>query len=292
LDEAFRLSVGFGAIGSGAEMTELEFQTGGLELVGDVAGPVIRHDRLDGDAAALEPTDGTPEEAGGAGGSLIGKDLRVRHSSGVVDGDMDEFPADTSCLDRMVSVDTMTDAADPTQLLDVHVDQFTRPIFLVSEDGLFGLEAAQAREAVPSQDAGHSGRAQPDTNRDLKPGLSSSAQAQHFLYPRGMGLPRYSMRSRATIDQGRLAGPFESFLPLERCPARYASLRGGPGHRHPFLDPTDQQGSTRRAASGIVVKLHLGSSDELVALDTSSLTDLGPDGQETSPVNNVLRNDT
>jgi len=54
----------------------------------------------------------------------------------------------------------------------------------------------------------------------------------------------------------------------------------------------DQKQSTGRATSGILVKLHLGSFDELLALNTSSLTDLGPDGQQTLPVNNVLRNET
>jgi len=40
------------------------------------------------------------------------------------------------------------------------------------------------------------------------------------------------------------------------------------------------------------VKLHLGSFGRPLALNTSSLTDLGPDGQQTLPVNNVLRNET
>jgi hypothetical protein len=53
-----------------------------------------------------------------------------------------------------------------------------------------------------------------------------------------------------------------------------------------------EQGSTGWATSGILVKLHLGSFVETVALNTSSLTDLGPDGQLTLPVNNVLRNET
>jgi hypothetical protein len=39
------------------------------------------------------------------------------------------------------------------------------------------------------------------------------------------------------------------------------------------------------------VKLHLGSFGWPLALNTSSLTDLGPDGQQTLPVNNVLRNE-
>jgi hypothetical protein len=74
---------------------------------------------------------------------------------------------------------------------------------------------------------------------------------------------------------------------LLETPARL----GGAGHRHPSQDSVDQQGSTGWATSGTLVKLHLGSFGQLLALDTSSLTDLGPDGQQTLPVSNVLRNE-
>ena len=68
---------------------------------------------------------------------------------------------------------------------------------------------------------------------------------------------------------------------------------GGAGHRHTSPYSVNQENSTGWASSGILVKLHLGSFVEVVALDTSSLTDLGPDGQlQTLPVNNVLRNET
>jgi hypothetical protein len=54
------------------------------------------------------------------------------------------------------------------------------------------------------------------------------------------------------------------------------------------LDALDQQQSTGRASSGILVKLHLGSFAERWLLDTSSLIDLSPDGQLPHR-NNVLR---
>jgi hypothetical protein len=272
-------------------MTELELLASGVELVGDVAGAVIRHDRLNGDAAVVEPVDRTSEEGDGRRRSFIGQNLGIGQSGGVVDGDMDELPADAASLDRVVPVDAVTDATDTAQLLDIDVDELARAISLVPNDRDLGLEAFEAGEAITSQDAGDGRRAEPHTESDLRPRVSSLAQPQNFFDPIRMGLPWHSTWPRTPIDQGRLAGLSESFLPLEGRTSRYTGRLGGPGHRHSSQDPANQKRSTHRSDSGILVKLHLGSSGELLALDTSSLTDLGPDGQQTSPVNNVLRNE-
>jgi hypothetical protein len=106
-----------------------------------------------------------------------------------------------------------------------------------------------------------------------------------------MSLPRHPQGPRTAIDQGRLTGLSISPLPLESRPPRYTGRLGGLGHGHPSQDPVHEQGSTGWATSGIVVKLHLGSFGWPLALNTYSLTDLGPDGQQTLPVNNVLRNE-
>jgi len=96
-----------------------------------------------------------------------------------------------------------------------------------------------------------------------------------------MNFPGHPVRARTAIDQRRLAALPVSRLPLEGSPSRQTGRLGGAGHRHPSLDSTNQEHSTGRTASGILVKLHLGSFVETVALDTSSLTDPSPDGQQT-----------
>jgi hypothetical protein len=186
----------------------------------------------------------------------------------------------------------MTDTADAAQLLDVDVDQLTRAFSLVSDDRLLGLEALKAREARAGQDASHRGRTQAHPGRDLRTRVASSAQAQNLLDPDWMRLSRHPVRPRTAIDQRRLAALLESPLPLEGRPSGYTGRLGGAGHGHSSLDSMHEQNSTGWATSGILVKLHLGSFVETVALNTSSLTDLGPDGQQTLPVNNVLRNET
>jgi hypothetical protein len=244
------------------------------------------------DAAALEPGDWAFEKAGGGRGSFIGKYLGVGESGGVVDGDVDELPADATDSGCTVSMDAMTDAADAAELLDVHVDELAGLVPLVTATGLFGFEALEPREAVTAQDPRDCGRTEAHAGSDLRAGIAAPAKADHLLDPIRMDLPRHSRRPRAAVNQGRLAGLLISTLPLEGRPSRDSGRRGGPGHGHPSKYSINQHESTGRATSGILVKLHLGSFDELLALDTSSLTDLGPDGQlQTRTVNNVLRND-
>jgi hypothetical protein len=264
-------------------VTQPELLAGGFEPVRDVAGAVVGHDSLDRDAAALEPGDRASEEARGGRGSFVGQDFGIGEARGIVDGDMDELPADASNASGAVSVDTMADTADTAQLLDVDVDQLARAFSLVSDDWLFGLEALEPRQARAGQDASHRGRTQAHSSRDLGSRVASTAQTQNLLDPGGMHLPGHPARPRAAIDQRRLAGLSISSLPLKGRPPRYTGRLGGPGHGRSSQDSKHEQDSTGWATSGILVKLHLGSFVETVALDTSSLTDLGPDGQQTYP---------
>jgi hypothetical protein len=259
--------------------------------VRDVAGAIVGHDGLGMDSAVLEPGDRASKEACRGWRSFVGQDLSVGQPRGVIDGDMDELPTDASDSGGSVAVDAMSDTADTPQLLDIDVDQLAGTISLISDHGRLGLEALEPREAAASQDTGDRGGTQAHSGCDLWARLASAAQSQHLLDTVGMSLPRHSVRPGAAIEQGRLASLSLSPLPLESRPARYTGRLGGPARGHPSQDPLHEQGSTGWATSGIVVKLHLGSFDELLALHTYSLTDLGPDGQQTLPMNNVLRNE-
>jgi hypothetical protein len=185
----------------------------------------------------------------------------------------------------------MADAADATKLLDIDVDQLARAFSLVSDDRLGRVEVLQAREAGAGQDASDRGATQADSRGDLTACIATSSKSQDLLDTHGMGLARHSVGPRTAIDQRRLAGLSISRLPLKRRPPRYTSRLGGAGRAHPLKHPRHQQHSTGRASSGILVQLHLGSFDDLLALNTSRLIDLDPDGQLPHG-NNVLRNHT
>jgi hypothetical protein len=269
-------------------VTEPQFLTGGIEPF-LIAGAVVGHDGSDENAAILEPGHRAPQESNGRRGSLRRQDLGVGKTRSVIDGDVNVLPADAADTPGSVSVDAMADPADAPQLLDVHMDQLAGAISLVPVIGWLGIEVLEPRQAMTSQDAGHRGRAQAHSSRDPGPGLSPPPHPQHLFNSIRMGLSRHPTRRGTAIDQGRLAGFQVPPLPLEGGSLRYPGRLGGPGHEHAPTDPANQKQSTGWATSGILVKLHLGSFVETVALNTSSLTDLGPDGQQTLPVNNVLR---
>jgi hypothetical protein len=159
--------------------------------------------------------------------------------------------------------------------------------FGISQTG--GVVDSDMNETFSSQDAGHRGRARADANRDLEAGLPTPAQSEDLFDNDRMSLTGRTIRPRTAIDQRRRAGLLITTLPLRSRPAGNTGRLGGAGHGDACLDALDQQHSTGRASSGILVKLHLGSFVETVASDTSSLTDLGPDGQLLHG-NNVLRN--
>jgi len=205
---------------------------------------------------------------------------------------VDELPADATDTSGAVAVDPMSHASDAAEFLDVDVDELSGMVSLITDDGFFGIEVFESGDPVASQDAVDCGRRESDAGRDLSGGIASTAQAQDLLYPVGMGFTGHAMRSAAAIDQRRLPGLSISSSPLRSSLATQAGRLGGAGHGHPRVNPLHQKQSTGRATSGILVKLHLGSFVETVALNTSSLTDLGPDGQQTLPVNNVLRNES
>ena len=289
LDEAFGFSIGARAVGACSEVTETESSAGRSKTARAVARAVIGHDASDWDAMGAVPSHQSFQEGGRGRGSFIGLDLGIGQTGSIIDGDVDEFPAGASGLFAVVAGDAMTNGFDTGELLGVDVDEFSRAVTLVAANQRLGIEVLKPREAFPRQDAGHGGGAGADPGGDLESGLAPTAQPQDFIHDGGMGLSRGSVRPGAAIDQRRLASLPITFLPFRSGSAVNTCRFGGAGRGHAGFHSLNHQESTGRASSGILVKLHLGFSfDELLALDTSSLTEKSPDGQ-LPPGNNVLR---
>jgi hypothetical protein len=256
-----------------------------------IAGAVVGHDAGDFDSVAGVPGDEASKEGGSGRGSFVSQDFGVSQTGGVIDGDVNELPAGSSTALPAVACDAVADDLDAAQLLGVDMDELSGMVSLVAADGFFRVEVLEPRKTLADQYAGNRGRARADARGDLGAGLPASAQPEDLIDNDRMGLTRRPMGPRAAIDQRRLAGLAITTLPFRNSSAGNTGRLGGAGHGHASLDALDQQHSTGRASSGILVKLHLGSFVEMVALNTSSLTDLGPDGQLPHG-NNVLRNHT
>jgi len=259
------------------------------EAARDVAAAVVGHDALDRDAVAGVPGDQSSKEGGSGRGSFVSQDFGISQTGGVVDSDVNELPAGSSAALPAVACDAVADDLDAAQLLGVDMDEFSGMVSLVAANGFLRVEVFEPGKTLPSQDARHRSRTRSDARGDLVPGLPTPAQSEDLLDNVGMGLTRRTMGPRTTIDQRRRAGLLITPIPFRSSSAVNTGRLGGAGHGHPCLDALDQLHSTERASSGILVKLHLGSFVETVALNTSSLTEKGPDGQLPHG-NNVLRN--
>jgi hypothetical protein len=235
------------------------------------------------------PGDQPSKESGSGWGSFVSEDLGISQSGGIVDGDVNELPAGAPTVLPAVACDAMADDLNATQLLGVDMDELPGMVSLVAADGFFRVEVLEPRETLAGKDASHGGWTRADARGDLVPGLSAPTKPEDLFDNVGMGLTRTTMGSRTAIDQRRRAGLLITSFPFRSRSAVNTGRLGGAGQGDACLDALNQQHSTGRASSGILVKFHLGSFVETVALDTSSLTEKGPDGQLTHG-NNVLRN--
>lgn len=252
LDEAFSFSIGSGAVGSSAQVTEMKVFADVSEAVRDVAGAVVGHDGLDPDTLAQEPGNGSFEEGGRRGGSLIGHYLSVSQTRSVIDGDVDELPADAADTSGAVTVDTMSHASDAAEFLDVDVDELSRMVSLIAHDGFFGIEVFESGDPVASQDAVDCGGRESDASSDLSGGIASTPQAQNLLHPIGMGFARHAMRSRAAIDQRRLPGLSIPPSPLRSSLATQTGRLGSAGQRPEAVDWPGNFGHSCEAPSGFL----------------------------------------
>src|SRR5262245_48557358 len=92
---------------------------------------------------------------------------------------MDELPADAEMTvhhTRSPSGDAMPYRADPTEFLDIEMDQFARLLALITTDRFGRLQGAELVEPAPFENAADSRRRNADFSRDLSARVALAAQ--------------------------------------------------------------------------------------------------------------------
>ena len=103
------------------------------ELPRGVAAAIVREDFLDDEPVALEEAQRLFQERHGRRPFLVGQDLDVGQTAGVVDGYVGVFLARPSILTRPVPSGSVTRSRAPTsERLAVEVDEFARNAALVA----------------------------------------------------------------------------------------------------------------------------------------------------------------
>jgi hypothetical protein len=148
-DEAFGFAVCLGAASSGAEVFDPESPAGDRVDDGYVSGAVVCEDAFDGDPVAAEETKSADEEAGSSDCFLVWEHFGVGEAAVVVNGDVDELPSDRAVFTpvgfkpggpvaaRCPATYAFACATlDPSELLDVDVDELPGPAPLVADGWL------------------------------------------------------------------------------------------------------------------------------------------------------------
>src|SRR5439155_12159621 len=165
-DEAFCFAVRLRSVSARAAVTDAAAAARGGVDGGDGGTAVVGEDPLDADAMPSEEGERAPQEADRGRSLLVGEHFRVGEAAVVVDCDVDVFPADGEVAspggvdDSPVGV--AADAADPfagavldpTQPLDVDVDELARPQLLVA-DRLLEPDPAELAHPGAGEDRRH-----------------------------------------------------------------------------------------------------------------------------------------
>lgn len=186
-----------------------------------------------------------------------------------------------------IAGDPMTDAIDAAKLLDVDVDQFARPLALVTHHRHPRIERGQLPQSAAAQHRSHARHRHVQLAGNRRAAHSLPPQALNLLDPFGVKTVLAAVRRRAAVGQRRLTpGPITgqpAIASPHRDPGRLGRIRYLPTLN---LDPLHQQESTRRGQARILVDVHPGDPPIThVSFVTHSLTGL-------PRVNNLHSNDS
>ena len=201
LDEALGLAVGAGRVGAGPDVAQAGGGDGFAEAVASIGRAIVGHDPLDGDAMGGEEGQRPAQKGTGALLFLVGEKFRVGEPGGIVDGDMERFPAGSAlaALAAPVAGDAMADAVDAAELLGIEVDQLSWARPFVADRGRLWLEGGELSEAEPAQHGSDGRTRQAEGVGDLRPAQAAPAQLLDCRDARGRKPVRASGGRRAPV---------------------------------------------------------------------------------------------
>ena len=180
-----------------------------LEVLRTEGFGVIGEELLSADTKIDKPPKSSSEKAGCFGSFAGGQDFSVGHSRGVVDTDVDVFPAGSSNPLTAVSMDPMSDPSNPGKRLGVDVEELSWELLLIAAYRLQAIQELQLAEAETGQDARHRCTGSSDSAGDLLGRESRMAELEDSLLNSSGCAVRNADGCRRTI--------FETWLPLLFC---------------------------------------------------------------------------
>jgi hypothetical protein len=125
LDKAFGFAIGARSVRRSQEMAQAEALAGLGKELGDVAGAIVAHDGVSLDAEGAEVAQGSLEEGDGALLAFIGHDASKSDAGGIINSDVDIFPAGAFDQIATVACNAVTGSLDAGEFFDVQVNELT-----------------------------------------------------------------------------------------------------------------------------------------------------------------------
>ena len=285
LDEALDLAVRPWRVGFGAFVLDAGLAAQLPELPADERRSVVGHDSLDIDLEPAEPAHRVLEEGAGGLAPLVLVNLCVGEPGSIVGGHVDELEALLLRPERSVPGDAMTDPIEASEALDINMKQLSGVIPFVTLRWRSRLEAPEPAQSLTAADPGYRRETDPGQHCDLSNRSTLLAQSDDLSPELRFGR-RVRVRPRAAVRQRLILRGAPD--PLPPSPITDTGGRRRLVHRPAlFGDSFEQQCSTCRAGSRILVHVHPGPPCQPVRLKSFQIDESRPDGQPPSR-NNLL----
>jgi len=177
LDEAFRLAVGAGSVGTGEAVLDAELEASGAELSGTIAGAVVGEQAADGDTVLGVEGNRVAQKGDGGFALLVGEHAGKGESGMIVDGDVQSLPAGELRAAATTTIATNGDLLIAGHALDVEMQQIAGSGMLVAHDRRRGMQMTPAVQLSALQDATDGGGAEAGGLGDVIGGAQLATQA-------------------------------------------------------------------------------------------------------------------
>ena len=126
LNESLSVAIGARRVGPREAVAQLPRATNPGESARLIGRAVVGEQTPADDAAAAKPDERMPQKRGAGATPLRPANFDIGDARRIVDRDMDVFVADASLSHGLVPLNAMADPADPTEWLDVQVQEIAR----------------------------------------------------------------------------------------------------------------------------------------------------------------------
>jgi len=288
LDEALGLTVGLGAVGAGEAVFDAESLAGGGKEFGAIGGAAIGEKALDANTVGSVKGDGLAEGIESTGDLFVGKQAGESEAGVIVDGDVQGLDPGAWVAHGAIAGGAHARSCETAQLLDVEVEEFSRSVAFVADDGRLGrLERREAMEAVAAQHPREGGFGDRQNHDDLGIGATVAAQGEDAGFELWAGLAGLAQRSRRTILEARWKArrPGASQPAADSLFADAISRGRGASGKAKGGESKDHLGSRERGEFGISVHVVRAGGRWVECSSTTSLPN-------PCRADNVLKHDT